>query len=146
MSKKKTIVICSSGAFYKHVVELADQLRVLGYKVVIPATAEQMRISGDYDISKIKTWYTNPKDVHIKVKKMRGHFEEVAAGDAILLVNDDKPTQPNYIGPNGLMEWGLATYLGKSVFILHKVPKKSNFYEESLTAVVLNSDLSKIKL
>lgn len=146
MAKRRTIVICSSGAFYEHVVELASQLSGLGYRVVVPATADQMKRSGDYDISKIKTWYTNPKDVHIKIKKMRRHFEQVATGDAILLINDDKPDQPNYIGPNGFMEWGLAAYLGKPVFILHKVPKSSNFYEESLTAVVLGGDLTKIKL
>jgi len=77
-----------------------------------------------------------------------GHFNEVAKGDAILIVNDNKPGQPNYIGPNATMEWGLAYYLGKPVFILNGVDKDSNYYEEvyGMSAAVLDGDLSKIKL
>ncbi|HVO86538.1 MAG TPA: hypothetical protein VMT23_02280 [Candidatus Binatia bacterium] len=146
MADKKTIVICSSGSFYKHCNEVADELRARGYKVVVPATAEKMKQSGDYDIDKVKTWHNDPKDVPIKISKMRAHFDEIAKGDAILLVNDDKPAQPKYLGPNGLMEWGLAAYLGKPVFILNAVDKSSNYWEEALTAVVLNGDLGKIKL
>jgi len=77
-----------------------------------------------------------------------GHFNEVARGDAILVVNDNKPGQPNYIGPNATMEWGLAYYLGKPVFILNGVDKDSNYYEEvyGMSTAVLDGDLSKIKL
>lgn len=77
-----------------------------------------------------------------------GHFNEVAKGDAILIVNDDKPGQSNYIGPNATMEWGLAYYLGKPVFILNGVGKNSNYYEEvyGMSTAVLDGDLSKIKL
>lgn len=143
---KKTIVICCSGAFYKHANQVADALEKLGFNTIVPATACQMKQSGDYDIDKVKTWYQDIKDTPIKVSKMRGHFEEVEKGDAILLINDDKPNQPEYIGPNGFMEWGLAAYLGKPVYILNHVPKSSGYWEEALTATVLNGDLGKIKL
>jgi hypothetical protein len=146
MSKKKTIVICCSGAFYKHANEVAGELEKLGFRAVVPATAREMKISGDYDITKVKTWYQDTKDTHIKVGKMRGHFDEVAKGNAILLINDDKSGQPNYIGPNGLMEWGLAAYLGKPVYILNRVPKEANYWEEALTAKILDGNLTKIKL
>ena len=142
----KTIVICSSGSFYKHANEIAEKLEKLGFKAVVPATARQMKFSNDYDIDKVKTWYKKPQDSHIKVSKMRGHFNEVVKGDAILLINDDKQGQPNYIGPNGFMEWGLAAYLRKPVYILNPVPKNAIYWEEALTASVIDGDLSKIKL
>lgn len=144
---KKTVIICCSSSFYEHANKVANELEKLGYSVVVPATARTMRESGDYDIHKIKTWYKEPKDSHIKVSKMNAHFKEVETGDAILIINDDKPGQPRYIGPNTLMEWGVAVYLGKPVFILYDVPKTANTYEEVLTATaVLNGDLNKISL
>lgn len=146
--KKKTIVVCSSGSFYEHVNKIAEKLKKMGYRVVVPATADDMRLSGNYDISSVKTWHNDPKDFHIKIHKARTHFDEVANGDAVLIVNDDKPGQPNYMGPNTTMEWGLAYYLGKPVFILNGVDKQHNAYEEvySMSAAVLDGDLSKIKL
>ena len=148
MTQAKTIVICSSGSFYKHVNEIADELRKKGFKVVVPATAEKMKGHGDYDIVKVKTWIHNSKHFNLKHGLAMGHFNEVAKGDAILIVNDDKPGQSNYIGPNATMEWGLAYYLGKLVFILNGVGKNSNYYEEvyGMSTAVLDGDLSKIKL
>jgi len=145
---KKTIVICSSGSFYEHCNQIADELKQMGWNVVVPATAEMMKKAGDYDISKIKTWHENSADFHIKRQKADKHFEEVVKGDAILIVNDDKPGKPKYIGPNTTMEWGLAYYLGKPVFILNGVGKGSNYYEEvhGMSTAVLDGDLSKIKL
>ena len=148
MAKVKTIVICSSGSFYKHVNQIANELRKKGFKVVVPATAEKMKSHEDYDIAKVKTWIHNSEHFNIKHELSMGHFNEVAKGDAILIVNDNKPGQPNYIGPNATMEWGLAYYLGKPVFILNGVDKDSNYYEEvyGMSAAVLDGDLSKIKL
>lgn len=142
----KSIVICCSGSFYEHANQLADQLEKLGYKAVVPATARQMKTSGDYDIDKIKTWYHDSKDASIKAGKMYGHFEEIAKGDAVLMLNDDKPVKPRYIGPNGFMEWGLAAYLKKPVYIFNAIPKDVNYWEESLMAFVLDGDLGKIDI
>jgi nucleoside 2-deoxyribosyltransferase len=106
-----------------------------------------MRESDDYDIAKVKKWMDAPEHFHLKRSLAMAHFEEIAKGDAILIVNDDKPGQPSYIGPNTTMEWGLAYYLGKSVFILNSVDKDSNFYEEVYgMASVIDGDLSRIKL
>src|ERR1700689_5448911 len=117
----KTIVICSSGSFYEHVVQLADELEKLGYKAVVPTTAERMRQSGEYDINKIKRQWGDDYIAKHKRRLAMEHFRKIAKGDAILIVNDDKPGKPNYIGPNGTMEWGLAYYLGKKVYILNGV-------------------------
>ena len=144
---KKTIVICSSGSFYKHCNEIAEELRELGWRVVVPATARKMSRSGDYDIAKVKKWFDNADLFKLKQGLAMGHFKEVAKGDAILIVNDDKPHRPNYIGPNTTMEWGLAYYLGKPIFILNSVSKDSTYYEEVYgMAIVIDGDLSKIIL
>ena len=143
----KTIVICSSAAFYEHVNQIAEQLEELGYKVVVPLTARRMKKSGDYDIGKVKTWIDRPEDFKIKHHLATSHFNEIASGDAILIVNDDKPGKPHYIGPNTTMEWGVAYHLGKPVFIMNGVDKESNFYEEVYgMATVIDGDLAKIKL
>ncbi len=148
MTKKKMIVICSSAAFYEHVNQIAEELTKLGFNVDVPNTAIRMKEENNYDVKRIKTWYENSDDFRKKVDLAKGHMAKVASSDAILIVNDDKPNQPNYIGPNGLMEWGLAYYLGKPVFILNGVNKDANTYEEvyGLSTAVLDGDLSKIKL
>lgn len=147
MSGRKTIVLCSSGSFYKHVNQIADQLEEMGYRTVVPETAAKMKKHGDYDIAKVKRWIDNDRLFHLKQRLAMGHFNEVAKGDAVLIVNDDKPGKPAYIGPNATMEWGVAYFLGKPVFILNGVPKDSNFYEEVYgMSTVLDGDLAKIKL
>lgn len=147
MAKKKTIVICTSSAFYRHANEIAEQLRSIDYKVVVPETARRMGRSDDYDVTKVKTWVNNPDHFHKKNRLATNHFKEIEKGDAVLIINDDKPGRPRYIGPNTTMEWGLAYYLGKPIFILNGVPKNSNFYEEVYgMATVLDGDLGKIRL
>lgn len=143
----KTIVLCSSGSFYEHVNQIAAELEKKGYKTVVPATAYKMLKSGDYDIAKVKGWIENPTLFKLKHQLAMAHFEEVAKGDAVLIVNDDKPDWQNYIGPNSTMEWGVAYYLGKPVFILNGVPKDSNCYEEVYgMATVIDGDLDNINI
>lgn len=142
-----TVVLCSSAAFYKHVNQLADELKTKGFDAVVPVTAEKMRASGDYDLEKIKTWYANPNDYDKKAELMRAHFDKVATGDSVLVVNDEKHGVPGYIGPNVLMEMGLAFYLHKPIYILNAVTSESPIYEEVLGmgSVVLDGDLTKIR-
>jgi hypothetical protein len=143
----KTIVICSSAAFYEHVNQIAEELEAMGYIAVVPLTARKMKESGNYDVAKIKTWIDRPEDFGLKNDLATAHFKEIANGDAVLLVNDDKPGKPNYIGPNATMEWGVAYHLGKPVFIMNGVDKDSNFYEEVYgLATVIDGDLARIKL
>jgi len=148
MARQKTIVVCTSGSFYKHANEVAAKLQDMGYKAVVPATAYKMLKTGDYNIAKVKAWINDPKLFKLKHDLAMAHFNEVAAGDAVLIINDDKPGKPRYLGPNTTMEWGLAYYLGKKVFILYGVPKSHPAYEEvyGMTTAVLDGDLAKIKL
>lgn len=126
----KTITICASAAFYKHVLECMDLLEAKGYKVIVPSTALIMRKSGNYKEINYKKWYTNEDEFHHKTRLMDEHFAAVAESDAILVVNDKKHGVEGYIGPNVLMEMAVAYWLKKPIFVLNKVGKKVNVYEE----------------
>lgn len=143
---KPTITICSSAAFYKHVVELEEQIEKLGLAVVVPDMAHQMKAANDYDVNHFKTWFANPGEYDKKAKFMHGHFDKVAAGDAILVVNDEKHGIANYIGGNVLMEMALAFHLRKPIFILHDYPAETAFDEEihGMLPIILHNDISKL--
>jgi len=127
-----TITICSSANFYRQVVEVQELLEQAGFKVLIPSNAQVMKETGDYNVEHYKTWFADAKDYHKKAAFMRDHFDEVAKGDAVLVVNNEKHGVPNYIGGNVLMEMALAFYLHKPIFILNEVPEESPFLEEIL--------------
>lgn len=132
MKKLKTITLCSSAAFYKEVIEVEKTLRKMGFTVLIPKTAGIMKRTGDFTVSKVKTWYTNPTDYKKKTALMDNHFKKVLRGDAILVINNEKNGIPGYIGGNGLMEMTLAYYFKKPIFILRPVVDKLSIMEEVL--------------
>jgi len=142
----KTIAICSSANFYRQAVDIQSKLEKLGYKVIIPASAEKMKKSGDYDVNRLKTWFSDDKDYHKKVSLMRGHFAEIEVADSILVLNYQKNEIPNYIGGNVLMEMAIAFYLNKDIFILNDIPEKSTFLEEikGMQPIVLHGQLENL--
>lgn len=143
---KPTITICSSASFYKQAVDIEGQLTKHGYRVLLPKTAIRMKETGDFDVSHVKTWFANADDYHKKAELMRGHFEKVAEGDAILVLNYEKHGVANYIGGNVLMEMSLAFWLHKPIFILNDLPEGSSFEEEiiGMEPTLLHGDLSQL--
>lgn len=144
----KTITICSSVNFYKEVVKLKRQLEQMGYSVIIPKIAHEMERTGDYEVSHYKTWYADANDYHKKTALMRGHFDEVAKADAILVVNNTKHGVKNYIGGNVLMEMALAFHLKQKIFLLNEIPAESAFLEEiiGLGSIPLHGDIEQLSL
>ncbi|MDB5170007.1 MAG: hypothetical protein JWN82_403 [Candidatus Saccharibacteria bacterium] len=142
----KIITICSSANFYKEVMALKQQLEELGYAVLVPATAQKMQASGDFDVASYKTWFGDANDYHKKAALMRGHFDEVAKADAVLIVNNEKHGVANYIGGNVLMEMALAFYQNKPIYLLNDIPSESAFEEEiiGLGSVPLGGDIQKL--
>ena len=145
MSTMPTIVICSSVAFYEQVIAIEPKLIELGYNVVVPKSARAMKEAGDFTVR--KTWYDNPDDYTKKADFMRAHFEEIERGDAILVANYEKHGQPNYIGPNVLMEMGIAFYFNKPIYILNDLPENSPFEEElkGFLPTILHGQLDAIR-
>lgn len=145
--RRTTVVICSSAAFYEHVNQLADELAAMGFNAVVPATAKKMREKNNYSVESMKTWYKNPGDFVKKAELMRGHFDEVAKGDVVLVVNDEKHGVSGYIGSNVLLEMGLGFYLNKPIYVLNPISPDVSNYEEvvGMGSVFINGDLRKIK-
>ncbi len=147
MKTKKIIAICSSAAFYEHVNELMSELETAGYEVRIPKTAHIMRENNDFDVTHYKTWIDDPSKIAKKRELMEGHFDEIRASDAILVVNDEKHGVPGYIGGNVLMEITLAYLLKKPIFVLNTIDKTHNLYEEILgvDAVQLDGNIKNLE-
>lgn len=147
MKPGSTIVVCSSADFYEHVVGIADSLVEMGFVPVIPFTARKMQETGNYDTAPYKTWYQDEQNFDKKAEYMTRHFDEVAVGDAALIVNDEKHGVSGYIGPNVLLEMGLAFYLKKPIYVLNEFDKTMSNYEEvyGMGSIMLEGDLSGIK-
>jgi hypothetical protein len=141
-----TVTICSSADFYRQAVDIQAQLEAQGYTVIVPATAIKMKASGDYDVSHYKTWFTDAADYHKKAELMRGHFDKVAVGDSILVLNYQKHGVDNYIGGNVLMEMALAFHLRKPIYIMNEIPAESAFLEEiiGMQPIVLHGSLDNL--
>jgi len=125
-----TITICSSVSFYRQAIDVQARLEAMGYIAVIPVTAEEMKQLGDFDVSREKMPAAGADGNRNKAWFIRQHFERIAAGDAILVLNHEKHGADNYIGANVLMEMALAFYLRKPIFIINGMPKASAFLDE----------------
>ena len=127
---KPIITVCASCAFYRKVNEVKDTLDPLGFEVLVPRLALEMKRTGNYEVSQYKTWFADPNDYDKKADLIRAHFAEIDKADAILVVNEEKRGIKNYIGGNVLMEMALAFHTNKPVFILNEVPEGSSVEEE----------------
>ena len=144
---KREIVICSSAAFYKQMVGVENELKNLGFKVAIPLTANRMKKSGDFNVEKYKTWYKNPSDYKRKSFLTKHHFNKVAKGDIVLVLNYEKNGVAGYIGGAVLAEMSLALHYGKKIYILNPIPESVSYKEELYGAmpIILNGNLKLIK-
>lgn len=143
-----TITICSSASFYREVLDIAEQLKKRGFRVLIPKTAYTMKKSGNFNVADYKTWFSNENDYSNKKKLMDAHFKKVTQADAILVVNKDKHGMKGYIGGNVLMEMTLAYHLKKKIFILHPISEALPFKEEvyGLFPIFIHNNLTHIVL
>lgn len=145
LMSKPIVVICSSANFYKHAVKIQKELEAHGFKVIVPHTAEKMKKSGNYDAAHYRIWLKDAKNYDRKTWLMREHFKEVASGDVVLVINNEKHGKPNYIGGNVLMEMALAFYLEKPIYLLNGIPEESFFLEEiiGLGSIPLKGNINK---
>lgn len=141
------IAICCSASFFKDVNEVAKKLTKMGLGVAVPYSVHQMAKSGDYGVSKVKTWLKNEKDFSKKTILMNKHIKEIEKADAILVINNRKNNVDGYIGGNTLIEMAIAFYLKKPIYVLNYVmDRKFLLYEEimALKLIFIDGDLRKI--
>ena len=144
------ITICGSAVFVKEMEAVAGQLEKLGHKV---KSMPVKFVDGDgkvwntldYDKFKKSLPFDKPEFLNNHHERIREHFDKVEWSDTILVTNYDKNGVANYIGPNTLMEMGVAFHLGKKIYLLNPIPD-TPWKEEVLgmRPVVLNGDLNGI--
>ena len=144
------IVICGSIAHLDEMIDCQEKLKTQGHTVYIPSFVAhnregepmdskefyRIRKSGEMDI----VWFEEEKS-----RAMRKHFDLIAKGDAIFVVNDEKNGVAGYIGGNTLMEMGLAFYLKKKIYLLYPIPELG--YKEEIIGMkpeILNGNVSRI--
>jgi len=144
------ITICGSIAFFDEMSEIKKKLENLGHEVRLPPSEI---IDGKGKTISVKEYYsirktTDTTDGWIwdrREELMRKHFNKVVWSDAILILNYDKNSIPNYIGANTLLEMGLAFHYRKKIFLLKPIPKISSKEEIlGMRPKVINGDLSLI--
>lgn len=145
---KKTITICASVSHYKQVIPIEQELKKMGFKVLVPDTLRTMQKNNNFDVEFYKTWHKNKNDYGKKTKLVIAHFKKVLKGDAILIVNFEKNGMEGYIGGNVLMEITLAFHFKKPIYVYNKVSDKLPILEEiyAVQPTFLAGDLTKIKL
>lgn len=122
----KKIVLCGSKKFIPKFFELEKVLKNMGAEVVVP------------------------REFIVEMEKKEAsllHFSEIEKQDvdALLIVNETKNEQENYIGANGFAELAFGFYKGKQIFLLNDIFIP---YEEELVAwevIPLKGNLTKLE-
>jgi hypothetical protein len=142
-----SIAVCSSVSFYKDVVDVKNQLKKMGFEVLIPRLAEEMEKLNDYNFESYKESIYGSNPIHTKGDLIHQHFDKIEKADVTLIVNNTKHGIEGYIGPNVLMEMAIAFHFHKPIFILNKLIEKPNFSDEifGMQPTFLNGDLTKLK-
>ncbi|MFC1653235.1 hypothetical protein ACFL1M_00105 [Patescibacteria group bacterium] len=145
------ITICGSMAKLNKMLELQKNLEKIGHAVKVPQIEiknqeGELLTQKQYDSIR-KTAKNEDRWVwDINREAMRDHFVKITWSDAILIPNYEKDDVPNYIGPNTLMEMGLALFLNKKIFLLNQIPDIPSKEEIlGVDPVILDGDLSKIQ-
>ena len=145
------ITICGSTAFINEMAEVAEQLKKLGHEVEFPPVkfvdgGGKEWTTVDYYKFKKTEPFNDPEFLNNHTQRIRDHFDKVQWADVILVTNYDKNGTANYIGPNTLMEMGLAFHLNKKIYLLNPIPD-TPWKEEMLgmRPIVINENLKEIK-
>ena len=145
---KKTIVICSSASFYKQVIEVAQILKKMGFKVAVPLTAGKMERTGDFNVNTYKTWFNDGGNSYSrKTFLTKHHFNKIEKGDVVLVLNYEKNGKPGYIGGAVLAEMAIGLHFGKNIYILNDIDEEVSYKEEILgmLPIFLNGKIENLK-
>ncbi|MGL5831588.1 MAG: hypothetical protein ACRCZE_05595 [Candidatus Altimarinota bacterium] len=146
------ITLCGSIAFYEEMQNIQQQLEKLGHEVKLPP----FEVKDEHgQMIPVKEYYARRKAGNVaddswiwerKAEAMHNHFQKVEWSEVVLILNYDKNNIPNYVGPNTLLEIGLAFHLNKKIFLFNPIPE-INYKEEILgmKPIIINQDLTQIK-
>lgn len=141
------IVLCGSLSCAKHILKIKESLTEKGHDVILPASLKDFSLKNSSDVDRFKN---RANYLEIKPRYMRDHFDNIAEGDAILVVNEEKNGIKNYIGGNTFAEIMIAFHNNKKIFLLNPIPtdERFAFMKEEIEAskpIILNGNLDLIK-
>ena len=119
------ITIVGSMSFYDRFVDAKEKLERDGHTVTIP--------------KKFDTPATDT--MRKKFLAMELFNSRLASADVLLVLNYTKGEKQNYVGPNTLMEIGMAYNQGKQVYLLFPAPREMVDELDAINCVVLEGEL-----
>lgn len=136
----KIVVACSMAAA-ELCLEVKNELERLGHKVVVPRNIDKYA-SGELSFE--QKWESSQHKIEHDL--IRGYYKIIADSDVLLVINQDKQGQKNYIGGNTFLEIGFAHVLRKPIYLYNEIPDLG--YTSEIIAMrptVIFGDLSRIK-
>jgi nucleoside 2-deoxyribosyltransferase len=117
-----------------------NELERLGHKVVVPRNIDKYA-SGELSLE--QKWESSQHKIEHDL--IRGYYQIIADSDVLLVINQDKQSQKNYIGGNTFLEIGFAHVLRKPIYLYNEIPDMSYTSEViAMSPTVIDGDLSKI--
>ncbi len=131
------IAICMSMSLRHRLPSVCGRLEAAGHTVLTPVDTREF----DYERA------NDQQRAELKREKdlIRTHYEKIKGSDAILVLNEDLPGKPRYIGGNSFLEMGFAHVLDIPIYLIQDVPE-SPYRSEMLAMdpIVIHGDLSEI--
>lgn len=135
------IIICGSMSASKEMVEVKNKLQIHGYEVILPEFTHEYAV-----METIDKMHTESARNKVEYDLIKGYFDKIKSGDAVLVVNVEKKGIQGYIGGNTFLEMGFAFVLNKPIYLLHQIPDVGYRDElEAMNPILLDGDVSKIK-
>ena len=134
-----SIALCASVSAYPKLKPIYDFLTAQGITGLVPLSAQPLTRGEAIELGGEVTPET-------KRTAMYFHFDNINKSDAILVINLDKHGIAGYIGPNVLMEIGLAFAQHKPIFILNQTLPNNQFADEleAMNCVYLDGKIENI--
>ena len=136
------IVICGSMTTSKEMLKTKEELVSLKHEVVLPDFTE------DHAKLSITEEMHHKESIESKIEHdlIRGYFEKIKDGDAIMIANIERKGIPGYIGGNSFLEMAFAHVLNKKIYLLNSIPNMG--YTDEMIAmapIILNENYNLIK-
>jgi len=131
------ITICMSMSLRHRLPEICGILEQAGHDVLTPVDTREFDYEGANDRQRADL--KRDKDL------IRTHYEKIKVSDAILVLNEDLPGKPRYIGGNSFLEMGFAHILDIPIYLmqdLHEAPYRSEML--AMDPIVIEGELSRI--
>ena len=131
------ITICMSMSLRHRLPDICRALEDAGHEVLTPVDTREFNYEGANDLERAEL--KRDKDL------IRTHYEKIKVSDAILVLNEDLPGKPRYIGGNSFLEMGFAHVLDIPIYLMQDVPESA--YRSEMLAmdpIIIDGDLARI--